>query len=91
MGITVAYMDSMEYSAAVADKTRKALESAGESISSAARDTGIPRTTLDRKFNSGRGVQSLTVRELYDLANLAGTTASDLATVYATEPAERAA
>lgn len=82
MGITVVCMDSTEYAAAVADKARKALEAAGESVSSASLHAGIPRSTLDRKFNSGKGIQALTVRELFDLATLAGTTAADLATVY---------
>lgn len=82
MGITVDCMDSTEYAAAVADKARKALEDAGESVSSASLRAGIPRSTLDRKFNSGKGVQALTVRELFDLATLAGTTPADLAKVY---------
>lgn len=75
-------MDSTEYAAAVADKTRKALSEAGESVNSASRKSGIPRTTLDRKFNSGKGIQSLTVRELFDLARIAGTSPSELAKVY---------
>lgn len=82
MGITVDRMDSTEYAAAVADKARKALEDAGESVSSASLSAGIPRSTLDRKFNSGKGVQALTVRELFDLATLAGTTPAELAKVY---------
>ena len=82
MGISVVSMDSTEYAAAVADKARTALEAAGENIHSAARKTGIPRTTLDRKFNAGKGVQALTVRELFDIASLAGTTAHELAEVY---------
>ena len=78
-------MDSTEYAAAVADKTRKALSDAGETVNSAAKKTGIPRSTLDRKFNAGKGIQSLTVRELHELALLAGTTPSDLTKVYDTE------
>lgn len=87
VGSSVVYVDSIEYAAAVADKTQAALASAGESVASASRKSGIPRSTLDRKFNSGKGIQALNVRELYDLAKVAGTSASALATVYAL-PAE---
>lgn len=78
-------MDSTEYAAAVAEKTHRALTEAGESINSAARKSGIPRSTLDRKLNSGKGIQALTLRELHELASLAGTSASDLAKVYDTK------
>lgn len=91
MGSSVVDVDSTEYAAAVADKTRKALDGAGKTVSLAARETGIPRTTLDRKFNSGKGIQALTVRELFDLAQLANTTAHDLAQVYSTEKTKVAA
>jgi len=63
-------MDSTQYAAAVADKTLDALDKAGISVASAARESGIPRSTLDRKFNSGKGIQALTVRELYELARV---------------------
>ena len=82
VGISVVGMDSTEYAAAVADKARGALCAAGESVNSTAKKTGIPRSTLDRKFNSGKGIQPLTIRELHDIARLAGTTASELAKVY---------
>lgn len=82
MGTGVDYMDSTEYAAAVADKARKALDEAGESVQSAAQKSGIPRSTLDRKFNSGKGIQALTVRELFELARVAGTTATELTKVY---------
>lgn len=82
MGINVVFMDSTQYSAAVADKTLKALRDAGESINSAARKTGIPRSTLDRKFKAGKGYTPLNVRELEQLASLAGISAWELAKVY---------
>ena len=84
-------MDSTQYAAAVADKTLDALDKAGISVASAARESGIPRSTLDRKFNSGKGIQALTVRELYELARVANTTPHELARTYSLEPLKAAA
>ena len=74
-------MDSTEYAAAVAAKVEKAMRQAGESHASLAAKTGIPRTTLQRRLTSG-GVHPFNVRELRDIAQALGTTASELATVY---------
>lgn len=81
-------MDSTEFAAAVADKTRLTLEAAGESVSSTSQKTGIPRSTLDRKFNAGKGIQALTIREMFEIAKVAKTTVSELVRVYETPSEE---
>lgn len=85
MGINVVRMDSTEYAAEVATKALKALEGAGETVNSASKKSGISRTTLDRKLKTLKGVSSLTVRELFDIAKLAKVAPHTLTEVYAVE------
>lgn len=79
-------MDSTEYAAEVAAKVEKAIADAGESVASIALKTGIPRSTLQRRFNS-HGTSPFSVRELRDIAVATGTSASELATVYSVSAA----
>jgi DNA-binding phage protein len=75
-------MDSTQYAAAVAANVEKSIAAAGRSVLSVALETGIPRTTLDRRLRSN-GVSPFSVTELKLIADLLGTTARDLTTVYA--------
>ena len=81
MGSSVFHMDSTTYAAAVAAKIRTAIEEKGISVLSVATSTGIPRTTLDRRFKSD-GAAPFTVREIKKIANILGISASELTTVY---------
>lgn len=74
-------MDSTQYAAAVAANVEKAIEAAGRSVLSVALETGIPRTTLDRRLRSN-GFSPFSVTELKLIADLLGTTARELTTVY---------
>ena len=89
MGITVVYMDSTGYAAAVAAKVEKAIDDAGETQVSISEKTGIPRTTLQRRLNSS-GVHPFNMRELADIATALGVPAAELAAPYMT-PKGRAA
>ncbi len=81
MGSSVFHMDSTAYAAAVAANIKTAIEKKGISVLSVATDTGIPRTTLDRRFKSD-GAAPFTVREIKKIANLLGVSAVELTTVY---------
>ena len=81
MGSSVFHVDSTTYAAAVAAKIRTAIEEKGISVLSVATSTGIPRTTLDRRFKSD-GAAPFTVREIKKIANILGISASELTTVY---------
>lgn len=74
-------MDTQAYSAAVADKVFTAAKEAGFSVAALARETGISRQTLDRRFTSN-GLSSFTALEVKMIAEVLGTTATELFTVY---------
>lgn len=82
MGIYSAYMDSMQYAAAVADNVSRAIEASGKSHLSLAQETGIPRTTLDRRLRSSGG-SPFSVSELKDIADVLRVDVASLTTVYA--------
>lgn len=83
MGSNVFYMDSTAYSAAVADKIYTAAKEAGFSVLGLAKATGISRSTLDRRFTL-KGLSPFTALEVKTIANVLGTTATELFTVYET-------
>ncbi|WP_141560437.1 helix-turn-helix domain-containing protein [Actinomyces urogenitalis] len=76
-------MDSTTYAAAVADNIAKAIDVAGLSAKAVSDATGIPYTTLKRRFNSG-GASPFSVREIKQIAAHLGVSARDLTTVYET-------
>ncbi|MHB1063567.1 MAG: helix-turn-helix domain-containing protein [Georgenia sp.] len=85
-------MDSTQYAAAVADNVSGAIDTAGKSHLSLAQETGIPRTTLDRRLRSN-GASAFSVSELKDIANVLGIKVASLTTVYeadADQPARAA-
>ena len=74
-------MDSTTYAATVAANIKTEMNNKGRSVLSVAEATGIPRSTLLRRFNS-EGMSAFTVREIKAIADDLGTTALALATVY---------
>lgn len=74
-------MDIVAYSAAVADQIHTAAKAAGYSVLSLSAETGIPRSTLERRFNSD-GLSPFTTSEVKAIAQVLGTRASALLTVY---------
>lgn len=73
-------MDSTTYAAAVASAVERAIRQAGKSVAGIAAETGIPRTTLDRRLRSG-GLSALSVSEVKAIADVLGVTAASLLTV----------
>jgi lambda repressor-like predicted transcriptional regulator len=88
MGIYTDCMDSTAYAAAVAANIETAMKKSGRNLHSLSQETGISRTTLDRRFKS-EGASAFTVREIKAIARALDTTARDLVTVY--EVAEKVA
>jgi uncharacterized protein (DUF302 family) len=82
-------MDSTSYAAQVAANIEKAIGDAGLSVLGIERETGIPRSTLQRRFKSN-GLSPFSVAEVKAIANATGTTAAALTTVYAADDAEAA-
>ncbi len=76
-------MDSTQYAAAVAANVETAINQATprRSVQSIVLETGIPRTTLDRRLRSN-GHSPFSVAELKLIADVLGTTANALSTVY---------
>lgn len=83
LGSSVIRMDSTTYAAAVADNIAKAIDVAGLSAKAVSDATGIPYTTLKRRFNSD-GASPFSVREIKQIAAHLGVSARDLTTVYET-------
>lgn len=77
-------MDSTQYAAAVAAKIDRAIREAGESRHSVAVKAGLADQTLYRRFAS-EGGSPFSVREIKRIADVLGTTAHDLTTVYVTD------
>lgn len=78
-------MDSTEYAAAVAANIQSAIKRAGKPVATLAAETGIPRSTLDRRLRS-HGLSPFTVREVKAIALALSTpaepvTAADLTCV----------
>ena len=80
MGSTVAYMDSTEFAAAVAANVDLAIKRAGKTVLSIASETGIPRTTLERRLRSA-GLSPFTVTEIKAIGIALSIPARDLVTV----------
>lgn len=87
LGNTVVHMDSNEYAAAVAANIAHAIKEAGLSRNAVAVRSGISNQTLTRRFASNGG-SPFTVREVKRIAEILGTTAADLLTVYTVERRE---
>lgn len=79
MGSSVFHIDSIQYSQAVAAKVDAARETAGLSVLALSEQSGVARSTLDRKL---KGVGDFTVREIKALATALGLTAADLTVIH---------
>ncbi|MCL2464644.1 MAG: hypothetical protein FWF28_06220 [Micrococcales bacterium] len=73
-------MDSIQYSAAVAQNVSEAIRAARRSVLSVATEAGIARGTLERRLKSG-GLSSFSVSEIKSIANVLGCTAASLTMV----------
>lgn len=69
-------MDSSRYSVLVAKDVKASLENAGISRLTAAKKSGIPRTTLNRRLDNPE-TSSFTIRELHDLAKVTKTSVQE--------------